>query len=626
MKRIVLALTIAYIIGILIGLYETIGIVLFFIIFCTAFCMYINIFPTTRMLIVKNKYKVLIFFICIILGASFTKIYSNKWNIIVNNIEEENILAKVVNLEKETHYQKTFKIKILNKNIACNKYVLLKINTKDKYCKEIKIGSIISFNGELQEIEKSRNFGGFNYQEYLKSRNIYGIIKWKNGNIKDNKKKLKLSISTLKNFIIERAYNNMSEDDANFFLALSIGYKTGLSKEIKDSFRKNNLSHMLAISGMHISYMLLLFNLLLRPFKTKTKSIITISIILFFMQLTGNAPSINRTCITVILSLIAPMIYRKSDQLTNLAVSALFMLIQNPYSIKDLSFIFSYIATIGIIFIYPIIKIKFESFIINKISTRTINLKENSGIATYILAKILNFIKETVAITIATNIILIPLIIYNYNSISLIFIFSNLIISPILIICVILSLIILITDFIPIKFNELIYKLFSLFTKIIVLISSYLSNISIFNVLIVTPSSVSLICFYIAIFLWIYCEKNKWVVHSIFNHIKENINMRQIINIKNIITIAIIFILFFCIYEVKENNLKIYFVDVGQGDCTLIITPHNKKILVDGGGSELEDFDVGESVLKPYLLDRKIRNIDYIMISHFDSDHVRSVY
>jgi competence protein ComEC len=67
-------------------------------------------------------------------------------------------------------------------------------------------------------------------------------------------------------------------------------------------------------------------------------------------------------------------------------------------------------------------------------------------------------------------------------------------------------------------------------------------------------------------------------------------------------------------------------IDVGQGDCTLIITPYNKKILVDGGGSELGDYDVGENVLKPYLLDRKIKNIDYIMISHFDSDHVRAVY
>ncbi|HBC85216.1 MAG TPA: hypothetical protein DCZ30_07510 [Clostridiales bacterium] len=59
------------------------------------------------------------------------------------------------------------------------------------------------------------------------------------------------------------------------------------------------------------------------------------------------------------------------------------------------------------------------------------------------------------------------------------------------------------------------------------------------------------------------------------------------------------------------------------GDSTLIITPNNKKILIDGGGNEFGSFDVGEKTLLPYLLARQIKNIDYVIISHFDSDHVR---
>ena len=69
------------------------------------------------------------------------------------------------------------------------------------------------------------------------------------------------------------------------------------------------------------------------------------------------------------------------------------------------------------------------------------------------------------------------------------------------------------------------------------------------------------------------------------------------------------------------HDLKIYFIDVGQGDCTLIVTPNDKTILIDGGGSET--YDVGENILVPYLLDRKIKKVDYIIISHFDQDHVR---
>lgn len=63
-------------------------------------------------------------------------------------------------------------------------------------------------------------------------------------------------------------------------------------------------------------------------------------------------------------------------------------------------------------------------------------------------------------------------------------------------------------------------------------------------------------------------------------------------------------------------------IDVGQGDSTLIKTPRGRTILLDGGGSE--NYNVGENVLIPYLLNKKINKIDYLMISHFDTDHVRT--
>ena len=61
-----------------------------------------------------------------------------------------------------------------------------------------------------------------------------------------------------------------------------------------------------------------------------------------------------------------------------------------------------------------------------------------------------------------------------------------------------------------------------------------------------------------------------------------------------------------------------------NGDSTLILTPRNQTILIDGGGST--NYDVGKRILLPYLLDRKIRIIDFVIISHFDDDHVRTDY
>ena len=93
-------------------------------------------------------------------------------------------------------------------------------------------------------------------------------------------------------------------------------------------------------------------------------------------------------------------------------------------------------------------------------------------------------------------------------------------------------------------------------------------------------------------------------------------------NKKKLLAMIIILIMLFNFAKFIPKNLQIYFIDVGQGDSTLIVTPNKKTILIDGGGSKsLDEFDVGKNTLLPYLLDRKISKIDYLMISHFDSDH-----
>ena len=74
-----------------------------------------------------------------------------------------------------------------------------------------------------------------------------------------------------------------------------------------------------------------------------------------------------------------------------------------------------------------------------------------------------------------------------------------------------------------------------------------------------------------------------------------------------------------------SKNLKIHFLDVGQGDCCFIITPNHKTILIDGGGSSSNTFDVGKDTVIPYLLDKGYTKIDYIFISHFDQDHVGGI-
>ena len=124
------------------------------------------------------------------------------------------------------------------------------------------------------------------------------------------------------------------------------------------------------------------------------------------------------------------------------------------------------------------------------------------------------------------------------------------------------------------------------------------------------------------------------ILFLIFNwkRIKEKLENNKILekikkNSYKYISIILIFIILTNTISNKIfQEIKIYFVDVGQGDSTLIQTIEGKNILIDGGGSEFGSFDVGESILLPYLLDRRITTIDYLMISHFDSDHIGGVF
>ena len=95
---------------------------------------------------------------------------------------------------------------------------------------------------------------------------------------------------------------------------------------------------------------------------------------------------------------------------------------------------------------------------------------------------------------------------------------------------------------------------------------------------------------------------------------------------KNKIIFILIVLIFINVFY-KPNEFKLNFIDVGQGDSTLITTESNKKILIDGGGSEFNSsFDVGEKTLLPYLLKHHVSKLDYIIISHFDSDHVGGLF
>ena len=159
------------------------------------------------------------------------------------------------------------------------------------------------------------------------------------------------------------------------------------------------------------------------------------------------------------------------------------------------------------------------------------------------------------------------------------------------------------------KVASIIAILFNFCINIFNHIAEFSSNISFLRFTVVTPSLIEIIIYYFIVFYFVLFYQKKH---------------------KKIILKVLVFFTIVCVasktFTFFNRGLRLYFIDVGQGDSCLVITEANQTILIDGGGSETSNYDVGKNVLVPYLLDRKIKKIDYIIFSHFDSDHCKGLF
>lgn len=205
-----------------------------------------------------------------------------------------------------------------------------------------------------------------------------------------------------------------------------------------------------------------------------------------------------------------------------------------------------------------------------------------------------------------------PIIAYSYKTISLTFFITNILTSFLIGIIIIFGFLIILISFINLNFAVLFGKIYKILIDFLIIITEYTSKIPLSKIYVKTPHLVEIVVHYAILFGICYC-------------IKKHVPILKIIKnrYKKVIAIILIVILTCTLLYVElPKQLKIYFIDVGQGDCSLIITPQNTRILIDGGGSET--YDIGEKILLPYILSRRITSIDYIIISHFDTDHCRT--
>ena len=604
MKRPILTATIGFLIGILGGLY--LNMVLFIFLFNLTILIARYIQDKKIIRIIKlwlNKSVIILLIVTAILGYGYIYHIENTYKKIYMLSGKVEIEGIVVSEPKINEYNKIYELKvhkINNKKISPKKFSFI----VDKKQKDLEYGACVYCTGEYIKPNSRRNFKGFSYENYLKTKKNYGTIRA----IEKSKTKYKNKISIVKRLsyslkmkIINSAETIFTKEDEGVVLGIILGNTENIADETKDAFSGSSLSHLLAVSGAHISYIVLGLTTFFRKLRItkKINYILTAILLIFYLFVIGFTASATRAVIMTIFLLLQIVFCRKQDLATTISFSLCIILLENPYKILDVGLLLSYLGTLGIIIIF------------NKIKSKD--------------KKLIDKLKDMCILTISAQILILPVMAICFNTISFTFIISNLIASIIIGPIIIFGFILILISFFNIHISKIFAKPYIILLKVLINVANYSSMIPISRIYVKTPYMISIILYYLFIAILIIIfeiqKSNRKFIKGKLQIILTCIKYKILKNKKSLcVCIALVILISIFINQIP-TGLKIYFIDVGQGDSTLIVTPLNKTILVDGGGNESSN--VGKNILLPYLLDRRIRKLDYVFISHFDTDHVR---
>ena len=340
-----------------------------------------------------------------------------------------------------------------------------------------------------------------------------------------------------------------------------LGDTSLLDENINESYRQNGISHLFSISGMHISLFasIILYVLKRISYNNYYNYGMVILFLFVYTLLVGSSPSVIRSLIMYILFSINKLLNLKTKNIDIMLLVLIIMLIINPYYIYNISFQYSYLI----------------SFTLVLFSYKLKNIKNKHLKSLYI-----SFISFLVSF---------PICVYNFYQVNILSIFLNLLVIPLVNFFIFpLSLI----SFIIPKVSYIL----SFFTNILQNISLFIYSYDLGVVTFSKPSIPIIVIYYISIYSFLF-------------------------NKKYILIFIIIFIHKY--YNYLDYKTEITFLDVGQGDSTLIRYPFNQgNILIDTGGLTNSDYSITLNKTIPYLKSIGITKLDYLILTHGDYDHM----
>ncbi len=478
--------------------------------------------------------------------------------------------------------------------------VVLKIKSEtdnlDLLYPEINCGDRLIFIGNLYQPAGIKNPGEFDYKTFLNRKNIsatgYAEIE-QIQLIKQKREFAKNFFLQIRKSIDKRIKELHNYETAGFLRGVLLADRSEISDETKELFINSGIVHLLAVSGLHVGFIIIIMHLFFARLNIHFRYLLLTTGILLFLAITGMPVSAVRASIMAIIILAASYADRNYNPVNSLFLAALLILSFDPYQLYNAGFQLSVSAVFSIIYFQPL----FSEYINKK------KLKNR------ILKKFLLFASISIFAQLGT----LPFTVVYFHKISVTSIFANIFAIPLAGIIIGNAFISLLISLISIESALILSSVTNFLTTILFYLGkifgnpdySYLSStgLTIFN------GAVYLIVIFIGLTFLLKPNKLKLKILTAILIIL-NLSFTFLINRSTIF---------------KENKLSILMVDVGQGDAFLVSFPDGKKALIDAGNATPE-FDYGKRTIIPLLEYLNIKKLDYVFISHIDADHYKGIY
>lgn len=547
-----------------------------------------------------NITTALLFLIIILIGILNYNLNSKPIgaNHIINFVEDKKLIVIGTVLDKEYYSNQekiSLKVKVSqiereDKKIRIKGLILVNIYTGN--C-PYEYGDILKIRGRLTKPLGLNNFGEFNYELYLAQKRIFVYTNiWQDKDIQkigEERTNLLVSFSVSMRNKIKNIIGRLLQPPYNFLLiGMLLGEKTYIPPELKDVFIESGIMHILAVSGLHVGIIAAAIFIFLNSLRIpkRVKLITVVLILIMYAFITGFRPSVVRATIMFSLLVVGKLINRNRNLYISLFLAAFLILLINPLILYDAGFLLSFIVTFFIIYLSPILQELFSNTI--------------------------TWIKNPLSVSMAAWLGIFPLSAYFFNKVSLISVISNIFIVPLTAIAVILGFIIFFLGLISIPLATLIAKINYFVLILITFLAKLFSSLPFSFVYVAQPLVIFIFLYYIMLF---------FIIEIFYRKIfPPKLKIKATILILSAVLVVIIVQIFYPL-----DNIKVNFINVGEGDCILIEAPKKYNILIDGGGTPRSTFDVGGKIVIPYLRRKGINKINLLVLTHPHLDHLEGL-